>query len=145
MYSAWRRWQIWFAAQHAVGPGAAQARQDTWKLLMAGEMQGISCGLWAATLGWILIRIINGAGRNFVAAIIIVAAYLSNIGINLLTSYIPHSAQSGTLLLGLGEAVRGIVLLAGVMMVLKSRKKLLYWLFLASIPAFLMVLLGCAL
>lgn len=108
-------------------------------ILTSQALQGISCGLWAATLGWILIRIINGAGRNFVAAIIIVAAYLANIGINLLTSYLPHVAESGTLLLGLGEATRGIVLLAGVMMVLKSRKKLLLWLFLASIPAAVML------
>jgi putative peptidoglycan lipid II flippase len=111
-------------------------------ILTSQALQGISCGLWAATLGWILIRIINGAGRNFVAAIIIVAAYLSNIGINLLTSYLPHVADSGTLLLGLGEATRGIVLLAGVMMVLKSRKKLLLWLFLASIPAAVMIAAG---
>ncbi len=108
-------------------------------ILTSQALQGISCGLWAATLGWILIRILNGAGRNFVAALIIVGAYLANIGINLLTSYLPHVAQSGTLLLGLGEATRGIVLLAGVMMVLKSRKKLLFWLFLASIPAALMI------
>ncbi|WP_398465243.1 lipid II flippase MurJ [Tardiphaga sp.] len=111
-------------------------------VLTSQALQGISCGLWAATLGWILIRIINGAGRNFVAAVIIVVAYLANIGVNLLTSYLPHVPESGTLLLGLGEATRGIVLLAGVMMVLKSRKKLLFWLFLASIPALLMVLSG---
>lgn len=111
-------------------------------ILTSQALQGISCGLWAATLGWILIRILNGAGRNFLAALIIVIAYLVNIGINLLTSYLPHVPQSGTLLLGLGEAARGIVLLAGVMMVLKSRKKLLLWLFLASIPAMLMILLG---
>jgi len=111
-------------------------------VLTSQALQGISCGLWAATLGWILIRILNGAGRNFVAAGIIVIAYLGNIGINLLTAYLPHVAQSGTLLLGLGEATRGILLLAGVMMVLKSRKKLLFWLLLASVPATLMLLSG---
>ncbi len=111
-------------------------------ILTSQALQGISCGLWAATLGWILIRILNGAGRNFVAALIIVGAYLVNIGVNLLLSYLPHIPQSGTLLLGLGEATRGIVLLAGIMMVLKSRKKLLFWLFLASIPAVLMILSG---
>lgn len=111
-------------------------------ILTSQALQGISCGLWAATLGWILIRIINSAGRNFVAAVIIVVAYLVNIGVNVLTSYLPHVPDSGTLLLGLGEAARGIILLAGVMMVLKSRKKLLFWLLLASIPAALMILLG---
>lgn len=111
-------------------------------ILTSQALQGIACGLWASTLGWILIRIINGAGRNFVAAVIIVVAYLVNIGVNLLTSYLPHVPDAGTLLLGLGEAARGIVLLAGVMMVLKSRKRLLLWLFLASIPAILMILAG---
>ncbi|QUS41342.1 virulence factor MviN [Tardiphaga alba] len=111
-------------------------------LLTSQALQGISCGLWAATLGWILIRILNGAGRNFAAALIIVTAYLGNIAINLVTSYLPHVTDSGTLLLGLGEAARGIVLLAGVMMVLKSRRKLLFWLFLASMPAALMVFLS---
>jgi putative peptidoglycan lipid II flippase len=111
-------------------------------ILTSQALQGISCGLWAATLGWILVRILNSAGRNFIAALIIISAYLVNIGVNLFTSYLPHVPESGTLLLGLGEAARGIVLLAGVMMVLKSRKKLLFWLFLASFPAILMILSG---
>lgn len=111
-------------------------------VLTSQALRGISFGLWASTLGWILIRILNGGGRNFTAAIIIVTAYVANIAVNLVTSYLPHGAQSGTLLLGLGEAVRGIVLLAGVMMVLKSRRKLLFWLCLAGIPAALMVLSG---
>lgn len=110
--------------------------------LTSQALQGIAFGLWASTLGWILIRILNGAGRNFIAASIIVCAYLANIAVNLLTSYLPQAGQHGTLLLGLGEAVRGTVLLAGVMMVLKSRKKLLFWLFLAGIPAVMMGLAG---
>jgi putative peptidoglycan lipid II flippase len=108
--------------------------------LTSEALRGIALGLWAATLGWILIRILNGAGRNFAAATIIVCAYLTNIVVNLLTSYLPGAHEWGTLLLGLGEAARGIVLLAGVMIVLGSRRKLLYLIFLASFPAALMAL-----
>lgn len=75
-------------------------------------------GLWAATPGWILIRILNGAGRNVAAAVIIVTAYTVNIAVNLLTSYLPWTHDSGALLLGLGETARGIVLLAGVVFAL---------------------------
>lgn len=111
-------------------------------LLTSQALRGIACGLWAATLGWILIRILNGAGRNFAAAVIIVTAYSVNIIINLLTFYIFGADDSGTLLLGLGETARGIILLGGVVIALDSRRKLLFLIFLASIPAALMGLLG---
>ena len=73
---------------------------------------------------------------------IIVTAYTVNIAVNLLTSYLPGVHDSGTLLLGLGETARGIVLLAGVVLALDSRRKLLFLIFLASFPAGLMVFLG---
>jgi putative peptidoglycan lipid II flippase len=111
-------------------------------MLTSQALRGIAFGLWAATLGWILIRILNGAGRNLAAATIIVTAYATNIVINLLTSYFPHVTEVGTLLLGLGEAARGIVLLAGVLIVLGSRRKILFLIFLASFPAALMAFLG---
>jgi putative peptidoglycan lipid II flippase len=111
-------------------------------LLTSGALRGIAFGLWASTLGWILIRILNGAGRNFAAAIIIVTAYAINIVVNLLTSQLPALDGSGTLLLGIGEAVRGIVLLAGVMIALESRSRLMMLIGLACIPTALMALLG---
>jgi putative peptidoglycan lipid II flippase len=111
-------------------------------LLTSQALRGIAFGLWAATLGWILIRILNGAGRNFAAATIIVTAYAVNIVINLLTSYLPHATEVGTMLLGLGEAARGLVLLAGVLIVLGSRRKILFLICLASFPAALMAFLG---
>ncbi|MET0876062.1 MAG: hypothetical protein ABWY14_02895, partial [Tardiphaga sp.] len=98
--------------------------------------------LSVATLGQILIRILNGAGRNVAAAVIIVIAYTVNIAVNLLTSYLPWAHDSGTLLLGLGETARGIVLLAGVVFALNSRRKLLFLIFLANLPAALMVIPG---
>lgn len=111
-------------------------------LLTSGALRGIAFGLWASTLGWILIRILNGAGRNFAAALIIVTAYVVNIVVNVLTTHLPGLDGSGTLLLGLGEAVRGIILLAGVMIALESRGRLVVLIGLACIPAALMVLLG---
>ncbi|MEH2471553.1 putative peptidoglycan lipid II flippase [Nitrobacteraceae bacterium AZCC 2161] len=111
-------------------------------VLTSQALRGIGFGLWAATLGWILIRILNGAGRNFAAAVIIVAAYVVNIVVNFLTLHVFGGSASGTLLLGLGETARGLVLLAGVVTALEARRKLLFLIFLASFPAALMVLLG---
>ena len=111
-------------------------------MLTSGALRGIAFGLWAATLAWILIRILNSTSRNFSAAVIIVTAYSVNIAVNLLTSYLRTSDESGTLLLGLGEAARGIVLLAGVVIALESRGRLLMLVCLAAIPAALMALLG---
>jgi putative peptidoglycan lipid II flippase len=111
-------------------------------MLTSGALRGIAFGLWASTLGWILIRILNGAGRNFAAATIIVTAYVVNILVNLLTSQLPGLDVSGTLLLGLGEAVRGIILLLGVMIALKCRSRLTLLIGIACIPAAMMALLG---
>lgn len=111
-------------------------------VLTSGALQGIAFGLWAATLGWILIRILNSTGRNFAAAIIIVTAYATNIAINLSTSSLQGAGDSGIFLLGLGEAARGIVLLVGVIIALEARRKLLFLIVLALFPAALMALLG---
>jgi len=109
--------------------------------LTSQALRGIAFGLWASTLAWILIRILNGAGRNFAAAVIIVTAYLVNIAVNVLTLHVMGGGD-GTLLLGIGETSRGLVLLAGVVIALDSRLKLLWLMALAGIPAVLMVLLG---
>jgi putative peptidoglycan lipid II flippase len=109
--------------------------------LTSQALRGIAFGLWASTLAWILIRILNGAGRNFAAAVIIVTAYVVNIAVNFLTLQI-WSGEDGTLLLGIGETCRSLVLLAGVVIALDSRLKLLWLMVLAGIPALLMVVLG---
>jgi putative peptidoglycan lipid II flippase len=111
-------------------------------LLTSGALRGIGFGLWAATLGWILIRILNGSGRNFAAAVIIVTAYAVNITVNLLASYLTVFDGSGTLLLGLAESIRGMILLGGVVIALEARGRLLFLIGLASIPALMMVLMG---
>lgn len=77
-------------------------------LLTAGAMRGIAAGLWAAMLGWVLVRLLNAAGRNGMAAVIVVSAYGANALFN--AAAVP---LFGTLGLGLGEAMRGLVLLGG--------------------------------
>ena len=80
-------------------------------LLTTGALRGISLGLWASTLGWVLLRMVNAAGRNGAAAAIVVTAYAANALVNLAT--VP---MLGTL--GLGEAARGLLLLGGTTAVL---------------------------
>ena len=83
-------------------------------------LQGIAAGLWAMPLGWILFRMLNSAGRNMRAAMIMAAAYAANA----LASVI-LVRWFGGLGLGLGEAVRGIVLLGGVALALECGAQLL--------------------
>ncbi len=111
-------------------------------LLTSQALRGIAVGLWATTLGWILLRILNSAGRNGAAALILVCAYGANIGLNLLTSGLQQSSGAGLLLLGLGETLRSIVLLGGVMLALPCRRMLIGLILLAMLPAAVMGLLG---
>ena len=111
-------------------------------LLTSHALKGVACGVWAATLGWILIRLLNGSGRNGVAAVIIVSGYLVNMGFNLLIPTLSGSPEAGMLLLGLGEALRSIVLLLGVVIVLGEPRKVLTPMGLALLPALLMVALS---
>ncbi len=111
-------------------------------LLTSHALRGIAFGVWAATLGWILIRLLNGAGRNGTAAVIIVTGYAVNIVFNLLTLRMPVSPGQGMLLLGLAEASRSLVLLLGVVLALKERRKMLSLLAFALLPALLMAALG---
>ncbi|WP_456014896.1 lipid II flippase MurJ [Methylorubrum populi] len=74
----------------------------------ASAMQGIGLGLWATTLGWILVRMLNAQHRNGTAAKVLACAYAANMLTNLATA-----RWLGAFGLGLGEAVRGLVLLAG--------------------------------
>ncbi len=76
--------------------------------LTAGAMRGIGAGLWASMLGWVLVRMLNAAGRHGVAAGIVASAFAVNGLFNLLVV-----TRLGTLGLGLGEAARGLMLLGG--------------------------------
>ena len=77
-------------------------------LLTSQALAGTGAGLWAATLGLILVRQLNSEGRNGVAAFVLVQAYAANAVFNLALA-----SRLGALGLGLGESVRGVVLLAG--------------------------------
>lgn len=111
-------------------------------LLTSHALRGIAFGVWAATLGWILIRLLNGSGRNGVAAIVIVTAYLVNMAFNGVTSAIHVAGGEGMLLLGLAEASRSCVLLIGVVLALEERRKILGLVALGMLPALLMAALG---
>jgi putative peptidoglycan lipid II flippase len=111
-------------------------------LLTSHALRGIAFGVWAATLGWILIRLLNGSGRNGVAALILVTGYLVNIAFNALTQAVHPAPDQGMLLLGFGEASRSLVLLVGVALALPERRKILGLIALAALPALLMAALG---
>ncbi len=75
--------------------------------LTGDALRGIASGLWASTFGWILVRQLNNERRNGRAAVFVATAYAANIAWNLLVGY-----RLGPLGFGLGEGLRGIVLLA---------------------------------
>ena len=85
--------------------GAFQAEAIS---LTSASLQGISIGLWATTLGWILVRMLNAQQRNRTAAMVFVCAYAGNMITNVLTF-----SWLGPFGIGLGEAVRGLIILAG--------------------------------
>jgi putative peptidoglycan lipid II flippase len=110
---------------------------------MTGEtLRGISVGLWASTIGWVVLRMLNRAGRNKTAAMILVSAYLSNLLFNVLLFQFPIADSHGTLVLGLGESMRGLVLLGATVVCLGLTRSMIVSLLLAAIPALIMTALG---
>ncbi len=105
-------------------------------------LRGISFGLWASTLGWMLLRVLNSMGRNGTAALILVAAYAVNILFNTLSTQFASSPSQGLLFLGLGETMRGFVLLTGMIIAIEYRRQLLVPILWAAIPATVMAFLG---
>jgi len=111
-------------------------------MLTSHALRGIAFGVWAATLGWILIRLLNGSGRNAVAAIVIVTAYVVNMAFNAVTSTLHVASDQGMLLLGLAEASRSLVLLVGVALALEEWRKILSLVAVAMVPAVAMAAMG---
>jgi putative peptidoglycan lipid II flippase len=118
------------------------AFDETGVRLTSGALRGISVGLWASTLGWILLRMLNSTYRNTAVAVILVASYAVNIIVNLATAGIQESSGAGTLILGLGEAARSCTLLAGVALALRCSGRLLYLIGIALIPAAALAAIG---
>ncbi|MFE1602323.1 lipid II flippase MurJ [Methylobacterium sp. ID0610] len=104
-------------------------------LLSSQALRGIAAGLWAATLGWILMRILNGAGRNGAAAGVLTGAHAVNIALNLATGLALPDGWASPLMLGLGEAARGLVLLVGTGLLLGCTRRLAVAVLLAAGPA----------
>jgi putative peptidoglycan lipid II flippase len=74
--------------------------------------------------------------------VIIVSGYAANVVVNLITARFHVDGGIGVLLLGMGEAARGIVLLFALAFVLESRRELAVLTLLAMIPACFLVLAG---
>lgn len=115
---------------------------ETGVTLTSEALRGISVGLWASTLGWILLRLLNSSGRNTHAAVILILAYAVNFTFNFSTSTLQHSTGLGVLILGLGETCRGLVLLTGVIVLLEGRGMLVKLIAIGAIPAMAMLALG---
>jgi putative peptidoglycan lipid II flippase len=118
------------------------AFDDTGVQLTSGALRGISVGLWAGTLGWILLRILNNTRRNAAVAVILVAAYAVNVAVNITTAGLQEASEAGTMILGLGEAARGCTVLAGAILALRSGGRLLSLIGLAFIPALILGMVG---
>lgn len=115
---------------------------ETGVILTGNALQGISIGLWASTLGWILLRLLNNANRNRRAALIIILSYLSGIAFNTLVfgALVPDDpAGSDIILIGMGESVRALVLLGGVILSMQNGLRLLPLIALGAVPALLML------
>ncbi len=104
--------------------------------LTSAALRGTSLGLWAGTFGYILMRMLNASARNVAVSRILLAGYAVNVAANLV---LPRLL--GTFGLGLGEAMRGLAVLAGGALMLGCGA-LVWRLVVATVP--LMLLLAAA-
>jgi putative peptidoglycan lipid II flippase len=86
--------------------------------LTAGALRGISAGLWAATLGWVLVRMLIASDRRVLAGRVILLAFFTNIAVDLVAA-----PRLGSLGLGMGEGTRGLVLLIGAVIGLRAHRE----------------------
>jgi len=120
------------------------AFSETGLMLTSSALRGISAGLWASTLGWILLRQLNSDGRNALATTIVVSAYLANIAVNVLVTWVFAPMGLGLLIVGFGETMRGLTLFVGTTLVLPDRRRIFALLPLAAAPAAAMLVCGFA-
>jgi putative peptidoglycan lipid II flippase len=99
------------------------AFSETGLVLTSSALRGVSIGLWASTLGWILLRRLNSEGRNALATLIVCGAYAANIALNGVAAWAGSSMGFGLLLIGLGESARSFTLLAGATAALPNRRR----------------------
>ena len=115
---------------------ARGAFQSHGVMLTAAALRGIGCGLWAATLGYILLRMLNAAGRNGAAARVSIAGFLVNSLINLTVT-----RTIGVMGLGLGEAAGGLTILTCTSLLLGCGTLILH-LTLKLVPALLLLVIA---
>jgi putative peptidoglycan lipid II flippase len=114
------------------------AFDETAVRLTSSVMSGIATGLWAGTLGVILLRLLNTSGKNWQAALVVALSFGVNAVVNLVTSRMMLDGDTAALMLGLAEGARGIALLAGVVLVLGCTGALARLLLLVLAPALAM-------
>ena len=105
-------------------------------------LSGISIGLWASTLGWILLRFLNNIGRNKTTVVILLSSFVANFLFNYSIQSVPSSVEEGVFLLGVGETVRSGILLFGCVFFLEYRTRIAYEIMKAIIPAVAMGVIG---
>lgn len=79
-------------------------------VVTADILIGISLGLWAQVLGYVLIKALNAQRRNSVVLKVMMCSLFSNAVFNLLLY-----SKLGAMTLGLGNSVYGLMLLAGAL------------------------------
>ena len=115
---------------------------ETGLLLTSATLQGVAIGLWASTLGWILLRRLNSEGRNGRATLIVVSAYFVNISLNAIGAWLAPPLGLGMLLIGLGESARSLTLLIGTTWALPNQRKILSLIGIAAAPGGAMLAVG---
>lgn len=92
---------------------------------------GLSLGLWAQVVGYVLIKALNAKLRNRIVLLIMALALGSNAAFDLL--FYPYL---GSLTLGIGNSLYGVVLFTGTLTALKLWREtlpLLWWMGLGSV------------
>jgi putative peptidoglycan lipid II flippase len=114
------------------------AFDETAVRLTSSVMSGIAVGLWAGTLGVILLRLLNNSGRSWQTALVVALSFGVNAVLNLVTTRITLEGELPALMLGLAEGARGIALLVGVAFVIGCTLALARLLLLILAPALVM-------
>jgi putative peptidoglycan lipid II flippase len=109
--------------------------------LTGDAMRGICIGLWAGTLGMILLRHLNNDGRNRAAALLLVTSFAGAMVFNMLCSLTPITFFHHAFLLGCAESLRGIVVLSGVAYLLACHRQILRMMALSTAPVLTLIAL----
>ncbi|MBP0439620.1 lipid II flippase MurJ [Tianweitania sediminis] len=110
--------------------------------LTSQALSGIALGMWASTLGWVLLRLLNRSGRNMAAAIVLMSAYAANISFNVVAQTFGPVGDPRIFMIGLGETARSGVLLLGVALALGCSIAILRLILVALLPTALLVLVA---